>query len=39
MQVFKKICKENNMISDPGKCFEYMQEFPEDKKQISIFDL
>lgn len=38
-QVFKKICKENNMMYEPDKCFEYMQEFPEDKKQISIFDL
>lgn len=38
-QVFKKICKENNMMYEPDKCFEYMQEFPEDKKHISIFDL
>ena len=38
-QVFKKICKENNMMYEPDKCFDYMQEFPEDKKQISIFDL
>ena len=34
-----QICKDNGIIYDPNKCFEYMQEFPEDKKQISIFDL
>ena len=39
MQVFKKICRENGIISDPAKCFEYMQDFPENKGQISIFDL
>ena len=39
MQIFKKICRDNGIISDPFKCFKYMQEFPEDKKQISIFDL
>ena len=39
MQIFKKICKDNGIISDPQKCFKYMQEFPENKNQISIFDL
>ena len=39
MQIFKKTCKDNGIISDPQKCFEYMQEFPENKNQISIFDL
>lgn len=38
-QVYKKICKDGNMMSTPDKCFEYMQDFPEDKKQLSIFDL
>ena len=39
MRVFNDICKNNNIISDPGKCFGYMQEFPEDNSQMSIFDL
>ena len=39
MQIFKKTCKDNGIIYDPDKCFEYMQEFPENKNQISIFDL
>jgi hypothetical protein len=39
MRVFNDICKKSNIISDPGKCFGYMQEFPEDNSQMSIFDL
>ena len=39
MRIFKDICNKNNIISDPMKCFEYMQEFPGDNSQISIFDL
>lgn len=39
MRVFNDICKKNNIISDPGKCFGYMQELPEDNSQMSIFDL
>ena len=39
MRVFNDICKKNNIISNPGKCFGYMQEFPEDNSQMSIFDL
>ena len=39
MGIFRKLCRENSIIHDPMECFEYMREFPEDKKQISIFDL
>lgn len=39
MRIFKDICNKNNIISDPMKCFGYMQEFPGDNSQISIFDL
>ena len=39
MQIFNRICKENGIISTPEKCFEYMQDFPENKNQISIFEL
>ena len=39
MGIFRKVCRENGIIHDPMECFEYIREFPEDKKQISIFDL
>ena len=39
MQIFNRICKENGILSTPETCFEYMQEFPENKNQISIFEL
>ncbi len=37
--IFKRICRENDIISDPEACFRYMREFPEKHSQISIFDL
>jgi DNA repair photolyase len=39
MAIFKKICKNNNIMSDPEECFRYMRELPEKHSQISIFDL
>ena len=39
MALFKKICKNNNIMSDPEECFRYMRELPEKHSQISIFDL
>ena len=39
MRIFNDICNKNNIISDPKKNFGFMQEFPVDKSQISIFDL
>lgn len=39
MRIFMDICNKNNITSDPMKCFGYMQEFPGDNSQISIFDL
>ena len=39
MRIFMDICNKNNIISDRMKCFGYMQEFPGDNSQISIFDL
>ncbi len=38
-KLFKDFCNEHGIISDADKCFEYMREFPENKNQISIFDL
>ena len=34
-----KFCGENNMMSDPYECFNFMQEFPQKQHQMSIFDL
>lgn len=39
LRVFRKICKDNGMLSDPDECFRFMHEFPEKYPQLSIFDL
>ncbi|MGN0385989.1 MAG: SPL family radical SAM protein [Lachnospiraceae bacterium] len=39
MKLFKKICDENGILSDPKDCFTYLQEFPEKYEQISLFDM
>ena len=38
-EIFKKICKENRIMSDPEECFRYMNDLPEKYTQMSIFDL
>ena len=39
MKYFKNFCRENHIVSDAGKVFEYMREFPENKgyEQLSLF--
>jgi len=37
--IYKRICMENSMMSDPEVCFRYMRELPEKNSQISIYDL
>ena len=39
MNIIETICRENNMMYKPDDCFNYMQEFPEKYKQMSIFEL
>ena len=39
LDLFKKICKENNILSDPEECFDFINEFPQQYTQMSIFDL
>lgn len=39
MKLFKEICDENGILSDPKDCFTYMQKFPEKYEQISLFDM
>ena len=38
-EVFRRICKENDILSSPEDCFRFMQELPEKYHQMSIFDL
>lgn len=37
--IYKRICRENGMMSTPEECFSFMRELPEKNSQISIFDL
>lgn len=38
-ELFQKICKENNILSTPKQCFEFIGEFPKKYSQTNIFDL
>ena len=37
--IFRRICKENTILSTPEDCFRFMNELPEKYPQMSIFDL
>ncbi|MCR4738855.1 MAG: radical SAM protein [Lachnospiraceae bacterium] len=37
--IFKKICKENGLMSDPDECFRFMGDLPEEYSQLSLFDM
>ena len=39
MKLFREICRDNDILSDPGECFRYMREIPEQYHQMSLFDL
>ncbi len=39
MGLFRKTCRENGMMYDPGECFSYMQTLPDRYQQMSLFDL
>lgn len=36
MALFHDICKKNNIISNPYKCFAYLEEFPEKFEQMTL---
>lgn len=36
MEVFRKRCKENGIVCDADKCFQYMRELPEKYEQLSF---
>ena len=38
-KLLKSKCKEHNIMYTPDECFNYMREFPEKYKQMSLFDL
>ena len=37
MEIFRTRCKENNIICEVDKCFEYLHEFPEKYEQMRLF--
>ena len=37
MKIFRNICKDNGIMSDPDECFRYLNDLPD--RQISIFDI
>ena len=39
MALIVKTCRENNMMYTPDECFSYLQTFPTNDNQMSIFDL
>ena len=38
MDLFQSICKENNLLYKPQDCFRYLNEFPEQNRQLTLFD-
>ena len=38
IKVFRKICSDNGIMSDPNECFRYLNELPEKYEQMSLFD-
>ena len=39
IRIFKKICNDNSIISNPEECFRFIREFPVKYSQLSLFDL
>ena len=37
--IFRRICKDNGLLSTPNDCFKFMHELPDKYPQMSIFDL
>lgn len=38
-KLLHSICDKNDILATPEACFEYMYDFPENKAQMSLFDL
>ena len=39
MKLFQEICRDSDILSDPGECFRYMREIPEQYHQMNLFEL
>ena len=39
MDIFKRKCKVNGILSSPDECFRFMNDLPEKYPQMSLFDL
>ena len=38
MAILRRICAENDMMSNPDECFRFMNELPERYQQLSLFE-
>lgn len=39
LEIFKEVCEKNGMMYQIKECFQYLHEFPEKYKQMSLFDI
>ena len=39
MEIFRRRCRENDILSDPEACFAYINELPDPYPQMSIFEM
>jgi DNA repair photolyase len=39
IEIFRRFCKDHNILSSPDECFGFMNDFPDKYIQMSIFDL
>ena len=39
MEIFRRRCRENDILSDPEACFAYIDELPDPYPQMSIFEM
>ena len=39
MALFRAVCAERGIMSDPDECFRYMRTLPERDRQIDMFEL
>ena len=37
-ELFRRICRDNGLLSTPDECFRYIHDMPEKKMQMSLFD-
>ena len=38
MEIFNQVCTLNDILHRPEDCFAYLHDFPEQYKQMSIFE-